>query len=529
MKLKTLATLSLLFLTINSLAQLEGQSRIDSLLKALADYPFEPKNKIAPEDTLRVSLLIELSYEYHRVDPVKGINFGEQGLQIANVLKWKKGIASSLNKIGLCYWAKSDYPKALEYNFKALTTAEETGDKKIIATILGNMGLVYENQRDYVKALDHHLRALKMNEELADKKGIARNLGNLGIVYDAQGDYENSLEYYFKALKLYEEMGDKNGIARNLGNIGFAYQLQNIYSKSLQYHYKALQLNNVLGNKILTGMNLGNIGAVYSSIANDTVVERLKMLPDSLQKNKVAGKAAYYLKSSIDIFEEIKDYNSLQELYLYLSDLQVTTGNHKEGLQSFKKYIASKDSVFNEANNRKIEQLEKTREEDLKQKEIELLKKQNEIERLTAQRRKVIIYGLGLSIIGLAFVTVAFFNQSKKRKRINIELQTAYVNLKETQEELVKQEKLASLGKLTSNIAHEIQNPLNFVNNFSEISAELTDELNTVTSEEERKEIAASLKMNLEKINHHGKRADAIVKRMQQHLREGTGLDLFDN
>ena len=85
---------------------------------------------------------------------------------------------------------------------------------------------------------------------------------------------------------------------------------------------------------------------------------------------------------------------------------------------------------------------------------------------------------------------------------------------------------MASLGELTAGIAHEIQNPLNFVNNFSEVSYELIDEMNEELGKgaiEEAKAIAADIKQNLEKINHHGKRADGIVKGMLQHSRSSTG------
>ncbi len=106
------------------------------------------------------------------------------------------------------------------------------------------------------------------------------------------------------------------------------------------------------------------------------------------------------------------------------------------------------------------------------------------------------------------------------------EIEKAYTELKATQTQLVHAEKMASLGELTAGIAHEIQNPLNFVNNFSELSTELLDELD----EELRNgnpsavpEISGGIRENLQKISHHGKRADSIVKGMLQHSRTGSG------
>ncbi|UOE49033.1 ATP-binding protein [Mucilaginibacter sp. SMC90] len=106
------------------------------------------------------------------------------------------------------------------------------------------------------------------------------------------------------------------------------------------------------------------------------------------------------------------------------------------------------------------------------------------------------------------------------------QLAEAVDNLQNTQQQLIQAEKLASLGELTAGIAHEIQNPLNFVNNFSEVSIELIEEMETELTNgdtEEAKAIVADVKLNLEKIHHHGKRADAIVKNMLQHSRAGTG------
>jgi len=140
-----------------------------------------------------------------------------------------------------------------------------------------------------------------------------------------------------------------------------------------------------------------------------------------------------------------------------------------------------------------------------------------------------------LLFILTAFLFLASFlyiNNRNKQKANNLlqkqkeEIQRTLTELKITQNQLIHSEKMASLGELTAGIAHEIQNPLNFVNNFSEVNSELIDEMQhelKAGSNDEAFAISNDIKSNLEKINQHGKRADAIVKGMLQHSRVSSG------
>jgi signal transduction histidine kinase len=116
--------------------------------------------------------------------------------------------------------------------------------------------------------------------------------------------------------------------------------------------------------------------------------------------------------------------------------------------------------------------------------------------------------------------------QAKEIEQAYHRLEQAHETLKATQSQLIYSEKMASLGELTAGIAHEIQNPLNFVNNFSEVNDELIKELKAEADKgnlDQVKTIAGDIESNSEKINHHGKRADAIVKGMLQHSRVSSG------
>ena len=139
--------------------------------------------------------------------------------------------------------------------------------------------------------------------------------------------------------------------------------------------------------------------------------------------------------------------------------------------------------------------------------------------------------------IGFVFIIITgglLYNRYRNQRKSHNQLDAAYKDLSEThhklvsaQEQLVHAQKMASLGQLTAGIAHEIQNPLNFVNNFAELSVELIDEMNQPGINKE--ELINDLRANLEKINTHGRRADKIVKGMLTHSRVGQGDKQFSD
>jgi len=207
--------------------------------------------------------------------------------------------------------------------------------------------------------------------------------------------------------------------------------------------------------------------------------------------------------------------------FLYLRDLVKFYGSQNDLEAAYKYtvlYNKLDDSLKASADKNKIASYEIAQRENAQDEQVTQLQQQHAVQEATIGQRNLIIV---LSLVGLAAVCVLVvfvYRQLQVNKKTLLSLQ-------QTQAQLIQSEKMASLGELTAGIAHEIQNPLNFVNNFSEVNIELVDEMELELNSGDKDEaisIAADIKANLEKIRHHGKRADGIVKGMLQHSRSGS-------
>ena len=239
--------------------------------------------------------------------------------------------------------------------------------------------------------------------------------------------------------------------------------------------------------------------------------------------------------SSPQVVRQLAVRRQLRDKSAALSTSFAKEGDYAKAYQYFLQYTAYKDSLTAEATTRRLAALEYRQNLLKKEAQIQRLNKEQLLRAQAARRQEQFVVGLGVCVGLLALFAFVLSRTNRARRRANEQLseqkdalQMALAELKTAQSQLIQSEKMASLGELTAGIAHEIQNPLNFVNNFSEVSTELLDELleqrrQPTPDPDLEDELLADVHQNLLRINQHGHRASTIVKGMLEHARTSTG------
>jgi len=451
--------------------------------------------------------------------------------------------------INLCYeytWSNADI--ALIYAQQQLLMAAKLRSERMEAEALKSNSLVLAVMGNYVQALDFSFRARKIAEKLDEKKLLFQIFLNLCIIYRDQGDYEHAIHYGYNSKWIAEILPDTTLRTRAVSwaHIGSVFEKFNHLDSALFYTKKALA-----GDKRKSTLIFSTLGNIYSKTGNyPLALDNYRQgIPTAISRNRVrdlsdmyngmakifikkgqSDSGIYYAKQTISAGKLIMYPLAFIEAGNMLADIYKRQHNMDSALKYLELTAAAKDSLFN---NEKLKQVQNISfSEQLKRQEIEVAK--------VEYNNRIRVYGLLGSLAVFILMAIILFHNNRNKQKANDILKAqkqqideqrsraeqALKELKATQSQLIQSEKMASLGELTAGIAHEIQNPLNFVNNFSEVNTELVDELEEEVGKgnmDEIKAIAKDIKENEQKINFHGKRADAIVKGMLQHSRANTG------
>ena len=433
---------------------------------------------------------------------------------------------------------------------KGIAAAESKNDKSMLSTLYQNNAIAYQQQSNFPQALSYYQKALGISIQSHDEESAAYIYLNIAITYNAIDDNPRAEQYFFKAEGTAKKLNLKNVLAYTYSNLSSVYEGMNRYKEQYYFAMKAATLGKEMGDEGIEASSLSRAALALAdqnkfeeaeklnrqalTVADASrqpynIYQAMSCMGTILWKQKKYNDAIPYFEKAFHLLTDADLYTKeVGSTYFDLSECYEKTGDYTKALSTYKISAKIADSVRGRENIKKATELTMNYDFDKKQQLTKYeQQKQNDL-----ARTRLIALSIGL-LLTLTLAVVAF-NGFKNKRKANVLLQqqnekveSTLTELKATQTQLIQAEKMASLGELTAGIAHEIQNPLNFVNNFSDVSAELVDEMQHELNNGDKEEaiaISEDIKKNLEKIRHHGKRADAIVKGMLQHSQSGSGV-----
>lgn len=478
----------------NILLNVTGKEKVDLLNQLASENYYLSSEKLEKYAKQALELSKKINYKngevqsFHNLGKIyysggdydNALNYYQKALKInQNIFNDKQGeltdsiyiatkrkISSLTNNIGLVYYSLGNYDLAIEYFLKSLEMFEETlpdgskiGKEKNIAYLNLNIGNIYLYLKNYDKALVHYKNGLEICEDIQDQNGVAGALINIGNIYTYSDSINTGLRYLQKALEIYEDIGNKKLTGTTLMNIGANYFYLNKYEESLKYYMRALGIFEEFGNKWEISKTLNNIAKV------------------NIKQNKL-NEASANLEQALKTAEETKSPKLIMDIYKNYSDFYSLKNNYQKAFEYHILYSNINDSIFSEESNKKIAEMQIKYETEKKEKEIELLQKDNEIYKLKTEKQKLLKWIL-FSIITITVILLLFIYNSnrikKKANRLleklvkertadlvktNEQLKNEMAERKQLETQLIISERLAGIGEMAAGIAHEIRNPL---------------------------------------------------------------------
>ena len=485
----------LLFLLVFGSFYVKGQQEVVQNVRVKIDSIIDLVTKEQKEDR-KVEILLSL-YDVS-IDGFPVLLF-ETYQKLYLLSQQKKDViieSSSWSAAGQAYRLTGNYVKALECHQRGVNLAEKSGNVPLFRYALNQMAHIYKDRLENEKALSIYRLAGGFNDKnRADFKTYWVPM-NMGAVYLNMGKLDSAYLLLTKALELYPERINDATLVYIYSNLGSVCSRKNDPEKAMDYFSKAIDLAEKFES---------------SRFYNFTYVA----VAEHFYRNKQIDSSVYYAKKAVESVRQTSVSNLALNPARMLAEIY-QNNEPDSAIKYWKVYIVANDSLNNTRATQQLMMMSFEEEQDRRDLITERNNYRNKV------KMNLVLSGLGAALL----MSIVFYRNNRQKNNANRKMEKTLSDLKATQSQLIQSEKMASLGELTAGIAHEIQNPLNFVNNFSEVSNELIDEMSAELEKgdiKEAKAIAADVKQNLEKINHHGKRADSIVKGMLQHSRSRSG------
>ncbi len=519
----------------------QDQHLIDSLQLQLKNHNAHKlelgKNAPALYDTTEANILSSISDFYRTSNRDSATNYANQTFTLSKKLGYKKGIGLAYNSLAILSTMKGDYFAALELHKKALKVREEIGNKRGIAATYNNIGAIYNVQDNYPEALKNFFIALKMNDESRNKQWQAYNLYNIGDVYTKQGNYKSALENFYAAMQIERELDDTSGFGDYYFNIGAIFEKQGNTEGALKKYFNAIKLFELIGDKTNVARASISIGNIYATKGNyaealSIFFTALKIYEEYDDKEGIANayinignantqqnnynEGILYLNFALSLSKQIGVLGIIKSCYESLAKVDSIQGNYQQALLHYKLFIAYRDSIQNTEITNKTTTLQLQYDTEKKEQQINLLTKESKLQQTKLQKQNTTRNVLVVALALIALLAGIIFNRYRIKQNANAKIETTLQHLKNTQEQLIEHEKLASLGKFTADVAREIEVPVKQINQLTKLNRTLILNIKKNNSNVD----AEALKNNLQQIFNYGKEADAFVKKVLTETRK---------
>jgi signal transduction histidine kinase/Flp pilus assembly protein TadD len=502
LKYRVLIFLSLI--TFSSVfAQL--QTRIDSLEALLPAVDVQEKPRI----------LMELSALYQSISIEKSLEYDLQNAALQRKLGSKRNLSGTLNNIGVSYYMLGQYGKSLDYLEQSLELYEDLNDTVNIVKTLNNLGVISQISGQLSNALEFLQESLTFKLNLKDTLSTAKTLNNIGVIYKDVGNYDDAQRFFMQALNFYQTLKDEQGISVVYNNLGQISELEGDTKGALDYFEQSLALKRTTGDERGIGNTLNNIGKVFldnnelqkaemyfgeAARVREKIGDKhgeastLNSLANLyLKQGNYAAAEDYFLQSN-QIAEQENLLGIQQRNFFGLSRLFEASGETEKALESYKQFTLTKDSIFSRDLNTQLAHLKVQYDWEKSQRELELLRHQNQIKELelsNARKGQIQLFFV-IIILVLTGVFLVLYMQNRNKQRLNKQLsdynRELELRVKERTKEL--EEANATKDRFFSIIAHDLRSPFNGLIGFTDLLSESYDDL----SEDEKKEFIKLLK-----------------------------------
>lgn len=370
----------------------------------------------------------------------------------AQKLNYPRGLCDSYRLRGIYHECRSEHDQSIEWHLKNLALSERIGDAESQLSALSDLAIQYHYLKQFEEAKNYLHQAIRLGEQVQTKpKRISSFYMNLGVFHRESGQLDSALYYYDKALALKRQIADSVGVINVMVNMGTLLVLQKKYLQAQPFVKTCLD---------------------YHLLHRDTInlwFDYFNQSQISLGAGQMAP-AERYLDAALKLAEAIQSNQKILDTYGQYVLLYEAQGNLPKALEMMRRYQSLNASIINVETNRNVAELREKYESDRREQQNQLLSL--DVQRQKSQKQSLVAFTLLVALLGGAAGWAWWKNRQKSRllsqKNNELEaekrkLENTLNRLHEMRNQLMHSEKMASIGQLTAGIAHEINNPINFV------------------------------------------------------------------